>query len=200
MGSSRPPNGAAARGRLPIRAPRQRQSRNLVQPDQSSDIHGTAEYSQPDTGDDLEASRPAESVLTARDFPKWVPPSVVSTAILIDATSVPKMRGVIRRLAIDPRMKIVWAQLRARRRDRANRTGVYQYSALGARLPPTLREECELSPQEAHDEAQNRAMEQLFTTAAGATRSVLPAITKARLEEKRRPFLDMSAHMLGILE
>jgi hypothetical protein len=173
-----PPDGAAARDRLPVREARQRKSRNLVQPDHATNLHDPEQRSQPVAGEcDLEASRFAEGVLGPSDFPDWVPASVVETAMIIGPAANPEAQKVIRRLATDPRMKEVWRLLQKRRRsDRA-----YEYPARRPDFAP-LR-----------DYAQNRAMASLFMAAAGLPFSVRPAITRAQLEEIRWPLLELAA-------
>ena len=169
---------------MSVRAARQRKSRNLVQPDHAADLHDPEQHSQPIAGEcDLEASRFAEGVLGPSDFPDWVPPSVVETAmIIIGPAANPEARKVIRRLATDPQMEHVWRELRKRQRD-AGRLFVHVPERERGWMPKWINPE-------AH---QARAMQLLFTVAAGSVFGVRPAISRTQLEEIRRPLLELAA-------
>jgi hypothetical protein len=64
-----PPDGAAARGRLPVRTSRQGQPRNLVQSGDKSELHAPEQHPEPIVGErDFEAGRSTEKPLIRELF------------------------------------------------------------------------------------------------------------------------------------
>jgi hypothetical protein len=116
----------------------------------------------------------------ASPFPDWVPDSVAEAAhSFLTHLQHGSHKALIWRLAADPRMEHVWGELRRRNLP----TGGYLHP-----VPRWLPEEWEPLREEFH----NRAMATLFNTAA---RRYFwnPIITRAKLDERRRPYLEAAA-------
>jgi hypothetical protein len=129
-----------------------------------------------------------EPLLARTDFPPGTPASVISIAMSFEAQVERKIepteRSLIRRLAVDPRISGIWRELSRRRRVGPRE---YLYPAVREYLcgyDPAIR----TAPRES---LQDWALGLVFS-AAVVSFFVAPAITKAELEERVRPYRELA--------